>query len=334
MSWSLNHPDKLSLDAYSDVNLQTQNGNGVYSRFTNVLRTPILNAKALQLLNANFINSRLQLDDNTQLMFWYYAFVSVTPVLRCIRLLPSNYIAPSGFTNFTRNRYFNTVDELVATLNLAAAAAGDIASSNPFFTANQITFFYDQNQRKVSITTTNVGTPIAPAAFDDPAVLTAMRGNTITMNTVSSSAFIQPNLPGHTMNPRIGFSRSILSRPLWFAAGVSNTIAASSTGRFETTPIEADTNPILLGAQNVSVYCSVVNGSGIDGSGRRNLLQTIPIEVAPLNINSYTCSSVEKPAMSVPNEIYEVQIELLDERGLPFFQPPSFNTQLSLAVYY
>jgi hypothetical protein len=72
----------------------------------------------------------------------------------------------------------------------------------------------------------------------------------------------------------------------------------------------------------------------MDQTGRKNLLQTIPIEVAPLNINSYTCSSVEKPAISVPNEIYEITVDLLDDFGRPFFQPPNYNTQLALAIYY
>jgi len=331
---SVNRPDKVSLDAYSDPQLQLQNGDGVYSRFTNILRTPILNAKGIQLLNANFINSRLQLDDNTQLMFWYYTNTSGTPQLRCIRLQPSNYIAGTTvFTNFVRNRYFNTVDELVAALNQAASAGGDTNVLNPFFTAGQLSFSYDPAARKISIVTTNGSVSIGPAAADDPAVLAAMRGNTIVMNTFSGNV-VQPNVPGLTMNSRIGFARSFFSRPLWFSAGGTQQIVASSTGRFEVTPIIADANPILVGTQNVGVYISVVNGAGMDSTGRKNLLQTVPIQVAPLNINSYTCSSVEKPALSVPNEIYEITVDLLDDFGRPFHQPPNYNTQLALAIYY
>ncbi len=67
---------------------------------------------------------------------------------------------------------------------------------------------------------------------------------------------------------------------------------------------------------------------------RKNLAGSIPIEVAPLNINSYTLSSVEKPLISVPSEIYEITIELRDDLGQPFIQPPNFNTQISFSVYY
>jgi hypothetical protein len=72
----------------------------------------------------------------------------------------------------------------------------------------------------------------------------------------------------------------------------------------------------------------------MDFTGRKNLIQTIPIEVAPLNINSYTASSVEKPALSVPTDIYEISVEMLDDNGQPFVQPPNYNVQVALAVYY
>lgn len=331
MSWSLNHPDKVSLDAFSDPQLQTQNPNGVYSRFTNVLKTPILNAKGIQLLNANFINSRLQLDDNCQLTFWYQLFKPQNS-LGVVRLYPSNYVPGAGFTTFTKNRYFNSVDELVAALNKAANVGGDSIVNNPLWNPGQVVFTYDENARRVYFESTNSFT-VGPAAADDPALMSTMRNNFITMNTPTSSTFIQPYIAGFSMNASLGFARSIISRPQWPSAG-SVPFIASSTGLATLDTIESDATPMLLGTQNVSVYCSVIAGSGVDNTGRKNLLQTIPIQVAPLNINSYTCSSVEKPAMSVPNEIYEISIELLDDRGQPFLQPPNYNTQLSLAVYY
>lgn len=328
----LNHPDKVSLSAFADPQLQSRNGNGVYNQFTNTLQTPILNAKSIQLLNANFINSRLQLDDNTQLMFWYRTLTGTTPALQCIRLLPSNFVPLNPtYTTFTRNRYFNTVDELVAALNIAASVGGDDPAFNPFFIGGQITFSYDANQRKISFVTTS-GVLVGPTPADSPAVLAAMSSNTILMNSRSGSV-IQPAVPGITMNASLGFPRSFNSRPIW-PTSLSSPLISSSTGLFSAFPIEATANPILLGTQNISIYCSIVTGSGIDNSGRKNLLQTIPIEVAPLNINNYTCNSVKAPAMSVPPEIYEINIQFLDDRGQPFMQPPNYNSQLSLAVFY
>jgi hypothetical protein len=329
---SLNHPDKVSLDAFSDPLLQTQNSNGVYSRFTNVLKTPILNAKGLQLLNANFINSRLQLDDNSQLVFWYYRFNPVNSI-GVVRLYPSNYVPPPGFTTFVRNRYFNSVDELVFTLNQAAAVGGDNTTNNVLYRPGEITFSYDANTRRISFVSNDPNFSVGPAAADDPVIISALKANLITMNTLPSATFLQPYVPGYSMNSRLGFAMSTNARPLW-QTGSSLPYIASSTGLALTRAIEADANPILLGTQNVSIYASVIAGSGMDFSGRKNLLQTIPVQVAALNINNYTLSSLDNYAMSVGNEIYEITIELLDDNGLPFIQPPNYNTQISLAVLY
>lgn len=336
---SLNRPDKITLDAYSDPNLEVTNPNGYYNRFTNQLKTPILNAKGIQLLNANFINSILQLNDNSQLVFWYYASGARDVAnLRCVRLLPSSYLPLFGYTAFTRNRYFNSVVELVAALNQAASTGGDDVAYNPFWVANQMVFSYDTTTRKVRLSSS---TTFTPAAADDPFVIQAQQGlsptGVITMNTIfnalsPASSPRQPQLPGVSMNARLGFAMSINSRAL----NTTQTFgAANSTGRFAFQGfIEAESPPILLGSQNCSIYLSIAGGSGIDFTGRKNLIQTIPIEVAPYNINSYTASSVEKPAQSIPTEIYEITVELLDDYGQPFLQFGNFNTNLSFSVYY
>lgn len=345
---TLNRPDKVSLDAFSDGNLEGQNGNGVYNRFTNQLKTPILNAKGIQLLNANFINSVLQLNDNGMLMFWYYqsatqAGIRTLANLRCVRLLPASYVPVTGYTAFTQNKYFNSVVELVAALNLAAATGGDDVTYNPQWLANGIVFSYDTTSRKISVVIGTAGGFIAPAAADDPFVLDELRGTTaagsrIRMNQFGNAggyatATLQPYVEGVSMNARLGYALSFAARPLW-GNGSTQQGVATSTGVPLGTAIPADATPILLGSQNCSFYLSVVSGSGIDFTGRKNLIQTIPIEVAPLNINSYTASSVEKPAVSVPTDIYEISVEMLDDYGNPFVQPPNYNVNLALAVYY
>lgn len=346
---SINRPDKITIDAYSDSNLELNAPNGMYNRFTNQLRTPILNAKGIQLLNANFINSILQLNDNSQLVFWYYVQNTATSIrqignLKCVRLYPSNFVAQTGYTSFTRNRYFNSVTELVAALNTAASTGGDDVVYNPMWVANQVQFSYDTTTRKISVTSTNANF-IAPAPADDPFVIDRLRGTTdpttrIRMNGYTSSgtyatATLQPYVEGVSMNARLGYAMSFLARGLWWSANSVQGCATSTGIPFATgTLIEADSPPILLGSQNCSIYLSIVTGSGMDATGRKNLIQTIPIEVAPLNINSYTASSVERPAISIPTEIYEITAELLDDYGQPFFQPGNYNTNLAFAVYY
>jgi hypothetical protein len=345
---SLNRPDRLTLNAFSDPNEQGP----TYSRFTNVLRNPILGVKGIQLVNANFINSSLQLnDDNGQLMFFYYASATQAGIatlanLRCIRLLPSWYVPAASFTAFTINKYFNTGTELVAALNAAASTGGDSATYNPIWVAGQVTFAFDTTTRRISVAG-NGTTFIAPAAADDPNVLDQLRGTTtaanrIRMNGITSSgtyatATLQPFREGSTMNARLGYTLSYFGRGLWWG-GSSQVGCATSTGvpsNSTSVPVVADCPPILLGVQNVGVYLSVAVGGGIDSSNpRKNLIASIPIENAPYCVNSYTTNSVEIPSLSTPNEIYEVTVELLDDTGAPYLMPWSNNTQIGLALYY
>jgi hypothetical protein len=351
---TLNRPDKLVLDAYSDPQLQTQAGNGTYYRFTNTLKTPILNAKSIQLSTANFINSSLQLNDyNGQLFFFFYTSSLTTLAnLKCVRLHPSNFVPYAGYTAYTKNKYWTNVADLVAALNLAAATGGDSATYNPKWTANLVTFSYDTNTRKISVVSTDGTTLISPAAADDPNVADVLNGTTTATNRIKMNAynssntyatatlqpyFVNPNYPSGpdytTMNARLGFAMSYNARPLWVNA---STVlgCATSTGVPLATTIEADANPILLGVQNVNVYVDVVNGGGQDSINRKNNLASVPIDVPPLYINNYTLTGNRNPALSVPNEIYQITVELLDDTGCPFYQPPNYNTELALAVFY
>jgi hypothetical protein len=345
---SLNRPDRLTLDAFSD----TQRLGSTYSRFTNTLKTPILGVKGVQLVNANFINSSLQLNDyNGQLMFFFYSSATQAGIrtlanLKCIRLLPSWFVPYTGFTAFTLNKYFNTGTELVAALNAAATAGGDSATYNPTWTAGLVTFAFDTTTRRISVTSTDNSTYIAPAAADDPFVLDLLRGTTnstsrIKMNAFNSSntyvsATLQPYFENITMNSRLGFTLSYNARGIWWGSS-SQIGCATSTGvpsNVLATPVVADCPPILLGVQNVSIYLSISIGGGYDSFSRKNLIASIPIESAPYSINSYTTNSVEVPSLSTPNEIYEVTVELVDDFGNPYIQCWNQNTEIGLAFYY
>lgn len=345
----LNRPNQITLDAYSDPQLEYSGNNGLYSRFTNVLNTPILKAKSVQVKSVNLVNTALQLNDQSQLMFFYYANASVSNIrsaanLRCVRLLPTTYWPFGGFTAFTRNRYFNTVQELVAALNLAASTGGDSTTYNPRWVANQVSFSYDATTRKISIT--GNGTDyIAPCAADDSLVADflnntgsftnqrpVMYGHNATASTYAAST-LQPYVVGQSMNARLGWAMGYLNRGLWWSSS-SQIGVATNTGIPHLTIIEADASPILLASQNVGVYLAETTGSGLDSMRGKNLALSVPISVAPLNVLSYTSSGVENKLMSVPAEIYQFSVELRDELGLPFVQPPSYNVEITLAVKY
>ena len=342
---SLNRPDRLTLDAFSDKNRL----GATYSRFTNNLKNPILGAKGVQLVNANFINSSYQLNDyNGQLFFFFYASTTRAGIrtqanLKCVRLLPTWYVPYDGFTAYTLNKYFNSGTELVAALNLAASSGGDSATFNPIWTSGLITFSFDTATREISCVG-NGTTFLAPAAADDPFVLDQLRGTTTSTNRIKmnghdssntyATATIQPYQEGTTMNARLGYTLSFNARGVWWNS-VSQQGCATSTGQpHNTVSIPSDCPPILLGVQNVGVYLSIANGGGTDSLGRKNLIASIPIETAPLCINSYTTNSVEIPSLATPNEIYEVTVELIDDTGAPFVQPWNYNTQIALALYY
>jgi hypothetical protein len=336
----------LTLNAFSDTNRAGQQ----YSRFTNTLKNPILGAKGCQLVNANFINSSLQLnDENGQLMFFYYTSATQAGIrtqanLRCIRLLPSWFVPYAGFTAFTSNKYFNTGTELAAALTTAAAASGDSVTYNPIWVAGQVTFSFDTTTRRFSVAA-NGTNYIAPAAADDPFVIDQLLGtttptNVIKMNSINSSntyatATFQPFTQNMTMNARLGYSLSFAARGVFWGSTSQQGCATASgvPSNSSSVPVPADSLPILLGVQNVGVYLSISTGGGMDAF-RKNLIASIPIDSAPYAINSYTCNSVEVPSLSTPSEMYDVTVELLDDSGAPYLIPNSMNCQLGLCMYY
>jgi len=350
---SANRPNRITLDAYSDPQLEVSGPNGVYSQFTNQLQTPILGAKSFELISATFINSCLQLNDQSQLMFFYYRNTAQTPSyvaanLRCVRLLPSNYVPYPAFTAYTKNKYWNTVTELVSALNEAASTSGDSAILNPLWVENDLVFSYDAQTRRISVTGGNAGVYIAVAAFDDPNVRDCLAGtglftsaSIIKMAAYNSSAATfaagipQPYVPGITMNPRVGFAMSIASMPRWKGSSTEYGVATSTgVSQITGTLIEADSSPILLGAQSVGIYLDTVMGGGYDSVNSKNLLSPVFIQVAPLSVVTYVPASVNQPLFSVPQEIYQISVRLVDDSGVPFVQFPNFNVRIEISIGY
>lgn len=347
---SVNKPDRLVLDAYSDTNIKSLGSSGVYSRFTNRLPQGVVGVRGLQLLRTNFINSTLQLNDyNGQLFFLYYKSASASSGLtlanmRCVRLLPSWYVPRASYTTFVRNKYFNSVSELVTALNAAAATGGDSTTANPTWLVGDITFSYDTTTRRISFTGNTASSFYSPVAYDDPNVALFFANNDsytpkmIAFNSAAASyaaATYQPWLSGNLMNPRLGFGMAYSTRGVW-AGGSSLVGCASSTQVPQANAVatEADSWPILIGAQNLNVFCSILGAGGQSSGGRKNLLACIPLETAALNVASYTLSSVEGHVLSVAFEIYEITLDFTDDFGNPFVFPPNYNVQVEMNLYY
>lgn len=342
-----NRPDKISCDAFSDSTITTSPNNGIYSQFNNNLQLPLVGVKALQLLRVNFVNSTLQLNDyNGQLLFVYSrnnttAIPSDGSTFHVIRLHPSWFVPYAGYTAFTKNKYFNNGTELVAALNLAATAGGDSVTYNPSWLAGDVTFSFDTTTRRISMTGNTAGQYYAPIPQDHPALAGFLAGaNQVRMNAFNSAntyatATVQPYTTTITMNERLGFALQYLNRGFfWNANSVLGCATTTGVPQANTVAVEADSYPILLGTQNLNVYCNAVSGSGQDSRLRRQLIGTIPIENAPLGVCSYTLTSVEGHLLSVLGEIYSLQFSFLDDWGNPFFFNSNFNTNVELSVWY
>jgi len=334
-------PIKATADSFSDPSLRNINNSGEFSGFTNALTTPILKANTVQLTRANFINNCLQLNDQNQLTFWYYRTAATTTAfttsnLYCVRLHPSWFVPAASFTAFTKNKYFNTVAELVAQLNVAAAAGGDNITYNTRWLSGDVSFTYDTTTRKISLTGNTATNYYSPADINDPNVQTLIsNGTAITMNAFSG-VIAQPFSRSVSMNSRLGFAQKYNNLPR-FATTNTRLGCATLTGIpiVNGTATEADSFPILLGTQNVNVFINFGVGQGIHSAGiRKNLLATIPIEVAPLNVNSYTLNSVESPSITFNSDIYELKLDFTDDWGNPFPMPPGYNANFELIFRY
>jgi len=342
-----NRPDRISMDAFSDPTLSTAPNNGIYNQFTNNLTLPVVGVKAIQLLRANFVNSSLQLNDYNGQLFFIYSRNTTTAIpadgstFLVIRLHPSWFVPYAGYTAFTKNKYFNNGQELVTALNAAAATGGDSVTYNPLWVADDVSFSFDTTTRKISFTGLNDTYYYAPIPFDHPALANfatsvyQVRMNTINSSDTYATATIQPYSGLITMNSRLGFAMDYRNRGiLWGANSIVGCATTSGIPQLKDIAVEGDSWPILLGSQNLNIYCNALAGAGQDSRTRRTLLATIPIENVPLGVCSYTLTSVDGPALSVLNEVYNLQFTFLDDFGLPFFFMPNFNCNLELNIFY
>lgn len=348
-----NRPNRISCDAFSDENLQYIGNNGNYTSFTNKLTQPLLGVKGVQLLRANFVNSSLQLNDyNGELIFCYSRNTTTAipldgSTIHVVRLHPSWFVPNAGFTNFVKNKYYNNGAELVADLNLAALTAGDSTLYNPSFLAGDVTFSFDTATRKISFQGTVNNLYYAPIPYDHPALAAWLvdSSHNIRMNGYNNGAggagtgtpqpYARGLIDGSTMNARLGFGMGFNNRGIFWGStsvlGCATTTGVPQLGLVNT---EGDSWPILLPSQNINIYANIVAGSGQDSRTLRTLLATIPLENAPLGVCSYTLTSVDGPALSVGDEIYNITFSFLDDFGTPFYFSPNYNINLEMNIFY
>lgn len=368
---SVNRPNKLTISSSQDP-LIGLNQRSSYSEFRANLRTPVLNAKGIQLISANLRTTPLTLSDtNGELMFWYWVDTvrnsvpnSSTGHLGCVRLVPSTYatgyIGATESTYYTRNRPITSVDDFVALLN--SAAANDNTTYNPYWTAGEVTFV--NSAGKIMAVPGSAVAYFAPLCADDPLIAAAQNGASpiklaqatggITIGAYSLSPK-QAWTAGVSMNTKVGYTLRYNRTPL---AAINPTVDATQTSFVPLPPtypyntsigwmytngtgvspysrcVPGDAYPNLATlTTSINIYLDIVNGSGLDGNGGKSLIATIPVDQTT-TLQNYTFNSVEIPAMSLGSEIYTMKASFTDQDGnaLQFYN--FSNTTLTFVFYY
>lgn len=337
---TVNTPDRFCIDACADP----QRGSAAtYSSFNNNLGVAILNAKQLHLLRATIPNVKLQIPDYS-LVFYYYELPDATTVptathLKAVRLYPSDYVPPAGFTAYTKNSFFTDPSALVTALNTAATAGGDNVTYNTLWVSGGVTFAYSTTTRQITWYGNTASKYYANAGFLDPIVQASQADSTkITTYNFGTSTSIQPYVLGCTLNQRLGYALcGISTPPQSFGAAVANSIAnltgvAKITG--STGVVPADSYPCLVFCQNIYLYSTLVGNQGLANYGRKNLIAVINVDVPSFGVIQFIGSYNGGEAHPIPEEIYAVNIEMRDDNNQPYTLPLSANVNVEFAIDY
>ena len=339
----VNAPERVFLNSSDDPRTTSDIG---FNVFTCTYDTPILGAKKTMMLRASIPNVQIQIP-NYSLVFWYYKLPTATTppedqYLQCVRLYPSDYQPPTGFTAYTVNRYFTDPGDLVSELNIAAATGGDDATYNAYWEADDVTFFYDTVTKQISFQGNTVGEFYCPAGWNDPNVNTVVAANPsigyIEMPTFAdiNNTIPQPLLANYTLNLRLGFAMSGFafgsavnksSKPNPLYADLTNTAYP------DTTEIPADSFPNLVYSQCIYLYSNIVAGVSLGSNKTHNLLAVVPVNTAPLGVVQYTALTVNMMSKIV-DTIYEITVDMRDDAGMAFTLPDSAQVNLELAFSY
>lgn len=334
----INQPDRISVDSFMDTTTATD---GQYYTFVNhAPNTALVGAKKVHMLRCSIPYIQLPIPDYS-LVFYYYKLPTATTVpaanyLKAVRVYPRDYIAPSGFSAFTINRYIQTPQELVDMLNEAASAGGDSVTYNTLWTADDLTFFYDADANQINFVGTDPGSYYCNAGYNDPFVAASQASTAIVTYNQDTTTTRQPYSRGYTLNVRCGFAMDGVNRPRGSGTNFLSNACANLTGRSFTglVNIYADSYPNLNYTSNVYLYSNIVANSGFGSVNKKNLLAVVPMNVPLGGVVQYDGHSAPAYATKVASEIYSVDIEMRDEANEPFFLPDSSNVNIELSILY
>jgi hypothetical protein len=338
---AVNCPERLALSSDDDVVNANQ---AQYNQFQINLQTPVLDPKRCQLIRATIPNVQLQLPDWGGLCFFYWALASATTVptisnLRAVRLYPSYYVAPSGFTTFVRNRYISDPSDFVTLLNQAAGSSGDISGNNPYWIVSDVTFSYDTTKKQITFVGNTASTFYAPIGYADPILATVLNGTAaslIVMPNANNSAnkTFQPQQPQYTLNLKVGYAMSGISRGIQsFAVGQAAYADITNVAFANSVTVLVDSFPNLVYTNTVSIYVSFLSGASLTSNNRHNLLAVVPVQSGSLSVNNYVAAT-SNLLTRISQTINNITVELVDDANMPYLLPDSAVTTLELSFSY
>lgn len=335
----VNQPSRAFVNSNDDIT----NVNSVgFNSWRIALQTPILNSTKVQLLRTTIPNVAVNIPDY-MLTFWYYRLPSATTqptdlYLRCIRLYPSNYVPPSGFTAYTKNRLVSDPADLCTLLNAASTTAGESSTYNSYFATGDVSFAYNSTTKQITMTGLTGTNYYAIAGYNDPIVQTAMSGGgaqgTVTMNPFNGTAILQPYVLGYTMNLRLGYSMSGIAISNLNSGGGNPKYANLTNTTFVTNSgIPPDGYPNLVYTGSVYLYSDIVAGSSIGSGAQHDLLAVIPNNTAPLGVIQYVAATLTW-LTKVPDTVYEINIRMFDDANQPFVLGDNAVVNVELGIGY
>lgn len=362
-----NQPERLLV---SSQQTETQVGNSstaqpelFYYKFRVGLPRTIYGVKSIQLLRASIPNASQQIPDGA-CVFWYYRLASVgggvveAPSLSnmyMVRLQPSYYKTEmiGSSVAFAYNRYFQDYQDLAAELAKACIADYINNSGTTFFIANDISITFDGNLSKFKMTGNNTNYAYLIAGYSDPNIpikaaqlqtLSANAPNGLYTDTGLPNIPGQPYIPNETLALRLGFTYDGVSatksgvptqlqymfyRPIPYTqAGISYTAPYYGTWTYS-----ADTYCDLVRTNIVSIYTDIVGGSTMDSGQNTNLLACIPVNTTNLGV-AFFQTTLDNKLTKVAEHFDEVNVELRDDYGQPFYIPNSGVVSLEIALSY
>ena len=336
----VNNPERVFLNSSDDPRTTSNIG---FSDFTCTYDTPILGAKKVMMLRSTIPNAQVNIPDY-QLVFWYYSLPTATTApadayLRAVRLYPSDYQAPAGFTTYTKNRYFSDPADFVNQLNTAAAVAGDDATYNDYWVAGDVTFAYNATTKQITFTGNTAGRYYAPAGWNDPNVIYAQTTNAGGMampNYSGVGTTDQEQVVGWTLNLRVGYAMSGFSRGTPYNVGATtNPLYAdlTNTAYADGTAVPVDSYPNLVYSQCVYLYSNIVAGVSLGSNKQHNLLAVVPSNAPQFGVIQYTALTVNMMSKMV-DTIYEISIDMRDDANQPFVLPDNAQVNIELAFVY